>query len=55
MNRSGPSLPMVKSPISLPRSFSIGVSTMRPCAGILFAMIRDRNASAPSPLTSYLA
>ena len=36
MNRSGPSLPMVKSPISLPRSLSIGVSTMRPCAGILF-------------------
>ena len=40
---------MVKSPISLPRSFSIGVSAMRPTCGTRFAITCDSHSSAPAP------
>ena len=53
--RSSPALAMVKSPISLPFSFSIGVSTMRPAFGMRFVISRERNASAPEPVIAYLA
>jgi len=59
MNRSSPERPvvlaMVKSPISLPNSLSIGVKTMRPFFGMRLVISRLRNASEPAPETSYLA
>ena len=55
MKRSSPALAMVKSPISLPNSLSIGVSTMRPTFGMRLVISRLRNSSAPGPDTSYLA
>ena len=45
---------MVKSPISLPRSFSIGVSAMRPTAGTRFAIMRDSHSAAAGPRISNL-
>ena len=45
----------VKSPMSLPLALSIGVSTMRPGFGMRFASIFESQASAPFPVTSYLA
>ena len=55
MNFSSPVLAMVKSPISLPNSLSIGVSTMRPFFGMRLVISRLRKSSAPGPDTSYLA
>ena len=55
MKRSSPVFAIVKSPISLPNSFSIGDSTIRPFFGMRLVRIRLRKASAPGPLTSYLA
>ena len=55
MNLSSPALAIVKSPISLPNSLSIGVSTMRPVFGMRLVISRLRNSSAPAPDTSYLA
>ena len=56
MNHSpSPRLASVKSPISLPSSFSIGASVMRPGFGSLQASIRSSQAAAPSPVTLYLA
>ena len=46
---------MVKSPISLPAGFSIGVRIRRPVFGILLVIMRDRKASAPEPEKRYLA
>jgi hypothetical protein len=43
---------MVKSPISLPNSLSIGVSTMRPSFGMVLVIRCDSQASAPWPETS---
>ena len=42
-----PRLASVKSPISLPSSFSIGASVMRPGFGSLQASIRSSQAAAP--------
>ncbi len=46
---------MVKSPISLPNSLSIGVSTSRPALGMRLVISRLRKSSEPGPVTSYLA
>src|SRR5690606_16544096 len=50
-----PKFATVKSPISLPSSFSIGASAMRPGAGSLQASIRSSQSPALSPVTRYLA
>ena len=43
---------IVKSPISLPRSFSMGVSAMRPMAGTLLVITRESQSAAPLPVIS---
>ena len=45
----------MKSPISLPASFSIGASAIRPVRGIRFASSPSSQASAPGPVTANLA
>jgi hypothetical protein len=55
MKSSSATLAMVKSPISLPNSLSIGVSTMRPGFGMVLVIRCDSQASAPWPETRYLA
>jgi hypothetical protein len=42
MKRPSPALAIVKSPISLPWWFNIGVSTMRPVLGIVFVITRSQ-------------